>query len=277
MVASHTPSAAQQRSELIMAQLREGDGSVHVEQLSRDFGVSVATIRRDLDRLVQDGRVARTYGGAVIHNLHAEQTLRQREVSHAEAKDAIARAATRMVQPGSTIFLDAGTTTGRLALHLSTIRGLTILTHGLNALLTLADSDTDADVIALGGHLRRTNQALIVPIAESVVENIYTDIAFLGTDCLDVERGVSSRTLEQNNLKRLMAAHARRTIVLADSSKLDATWSTYWQPLPPPYTLVTDDTHGEEVLEPFLAADHVDVTVGEVHGQQSESRRAWTG
>lgn len=255
---------AGQRRESILGQLRLSGGSIQVEELSRHFGVSVATIRRDLDFLGQDGLITRTYGGAVIGNLRAEQTLREREVSHANAKDAIARSAAKLVQPGSTVLLDAGTTTGQLSRYLARIPGLTVLTNGLNALNVFAEADTDVHAIALGGSLRTTNQAMIGPIAESVVRSVHADVAFLGTDCLDAHRGISSRTLEQNSLKALMMVHSRRTVVLADSSKLNADWSTYWAPLPDGCTIITDDAAGRKALKPFEETRNFDLSVVEL-------------
>lgn len=265
---------ARQRRDLILEQLRGNGGSIHVEDLSRHFGVSVATVRRDLDYLGQNGLITRTYGGAVIGNLRAEQSLREREVSNASAKDAIARSAAELVQPGSTVLLDAGTTTGQLSRYLARIPGLTVLTNGLNALNVFAEADTDVHAIALGGSLRPTNQSTIGPIAESVVRSVHADIAFLGTDCLDAHRGISSRTLEQNSLKTLMALHARRTVVLADSSKLNADWSTYWAPLPSGCTIITDDAAGSEALKPFEEAENFDLSVVELEAEASDEDNA---
>lgn len=269
-MAEQSRTTAAERRELILDQLRDGTGSVHVEDLSRLFGVSVATARRDLDRLVRDGLVTRTYGGAVLGSMRAERPLREREVSNAAAKDAIAREAAALVEPGSTVLLDAGTTTGRLSRYLARIPGLTVLTNGLNALNVLVESDADIHVVALGGSLRRTNQAFMGPVAETVVRGVYADVAFLGTDCLDVDRGFSSRTLEQNSLKQLMSTHARRTVLVADSSKLNATWSTYWTPLPSPCDVVTDDGAGEQALAPFRDAENVHLTVSELAPAEGE-------
>lgn len=264
--------SAGQRRDLILEQIRSNGGSIQVEDLSRHFGVSVATVRRDLDYLSQNGLITRTYGGAVIGNLRAEQTLREREVTHAPAKDAIARAAAELVQPGATVLLDAGTTTGQLSRYLARIPGLTVLTNGLNALNVFAEADTDIHAIALGGSLRPTNQSTIGPIAESVVRSVHADIAFIGTDCLDAHRGMSSRTLEQNSLKTLMALHSRRTVVLADSSKLNADWSTYWAPLPDRCTIITDDAAGRDALRPFEKARNFDLSVVELEATDEDAK-----
>lgn len=265
---------AGQRRDLILEQLRSNGGSIHVEDLSRHFGVSVATVRRDLDFLGQNGLITRTYGGAVIGNLRAERTLREREISNASAKDAIARSAAELVQPGSTVLLDAGTTTGQLSRYLVRIPGLTVLTNGLNALNVFAEADTDVHAIALGGSLRPTNQSTIGPIAESVVRSVHADIAFLGTDCLDANRGISSRTLEQNSLKALMMLHARRTVILADSSKLNEDWSTYWAPLPQGCTIITDDATGRKTLKPFEESKNFDLSVVHLETRDEDDARA---
>ncbi|PRZ11610.1 DeoR family transcriptional regulator [Nesterenkonia sandarakina] len=260
-MAERSRTTAEARRELILDRLRDGTGSVHVEDLSSVFGVSVATIRRDLESMGRNGLITRTYGGAVLGSLRAEQTLREREISNASAKDAIARKAAALVTPGSTVLLDAGTTTGQLSRYLARIPGLTVFTNGLNALNVLIESDLDIQVVALGGTLRRTNQAMMGPQAETIVRSVYADFAFLGTDCLDVQRGFSSRTLEQNSLKQLMSAQSRRTIIVADSSKLNTTWSTYWAALPSPCEIVTDGDAGEQVLSPFQTAKNINLTV----------------
>jgi len=264
---------AGQRRDLILERLRNNGGSIQVEDLSRHFGVSVATVRRDLDYLGQNGLITRTYGGAVIGSLRAEQTLREREVSNASAKDAIARAAAELVQPGSTVLLDAGTTTGQLSRYLARIPNLTVLTNGLNALNVFAEADTDVHAIALGGSLRPTNQSTIGPIAESVVRSVHADIAFIGTDCLDAQRGISSRTLEQNSLKSLMMQHSRRTVILADSSKLNTNWSTYWTALPEGCTVITDNTAGNGALQPFEAGGF-DLSVVEAEASNADDAKA---
>ncbi|TLP77516.1 DeoR/GlpR family DNA-binding transcription regulator [Nesterenkonia sphaerica] len=260
-LAQRNRTAAEERRELILDKLRYSTDSIHVEDLSRTFGVSVATIRRDLDSLGRNGLITRTYGGAVLGHPRTEQTLREREISNAAGKDAIAREAAALVPPGATVLLDAGTTTGRLSHYLARIPQLTVFTNGLNALNVLVESELDIQVVALGGVLRHTNQALVGPLAETMVRNVYADFAFLGTDCLDVERGFSSRTLEQNSLKQLMVAQARHTVIVADSSKLNTTWSTYWTALPSACQILTDADADEQALSPFRSADKLYLTV----------------
>lgn len=253
---------ADARRQAILERLVDGAGSHNVEQLRALFGVSVATIRRDLDKLSRDGLITRTYGGAILGSTRTEQSLREREFSHASAKNAIAREAARIVSPSSTVLLDAGTTTGRLSHFLGRIPGLTVFTSGLNALNTFAQSEGDTQVIAIGGLMRQTNLAMSGPIAEAALRGVYADIAFLGTDSVHPQLGFSSRTIGQSSLKALMATRARRVVVLADSSKFeDEAWATYWTEFPGRCDLITDADIDEEIRAEFEDLENVSLIV----------------
>jgi DeoR/GlpR family transcriptional regulator of sugar metabolism len=233
---------------------RGGEGSLPVEELAATLGVSPATVRRDLGQLRVEGRITRTYGGAVLGTASAELSVRQRELSNAPEKDAIARAAAGLVEPGSVVLLDAGSTTERLARLLRTIPDLTVATNSVAATCTLLDFG-DTDIVVLGGRVRRINQTISGSPAEQMVRGLYADIAFIGADAVDPTRGVASRTLEQSTLKTLMADHARTVVVVADSTKLSAAWTSYWSPMTRPWTLLTDDDADPELVESFHAAD----------------------
>lgn len=258
MVRTDGPASRRQR---IVDLLLQGEGRADAEGLAATLGVSVITVRRDLEHLDRAGVLTRTRGGALLGNLRAEKSIRERQDTNALAKAAIARSAASLVKPGSTVLLDAGTTTGRIARELADIPDLTIVTTGLNALVALAESDSDATIIVTGGTLRKTNQALLGPSAEATVRSLLADVAFIGTDCVDVGRGISSRTPEQNALKGLMFDHARRPIVVADSSKLGASWSTHWFPPVGPVDLLTDSGADPGVLETFTASGEWEVIV----------------
>lgn len=247
-------SAHVRREQIVELLVRRGDEPLAVEEVAATFGVSPATVRRDLEELRSAGRITRTYGGAVLGTASAELSVRQRELSHAGEKDAIARAAADLVQPGSVVLLDAGSTTERLARLLRGIPGLTVVTNGIAATATLLEYG-DTEIVVLGGRLRRINQAIGGASAEQMVRGLYADIVFIGADAVDPRRGVASRTLEQSTLKSLMAEHARTVVVVADSTKLTGGWTPYWSPIQNPWLLLTDDRADPEILESFRAAD----------------------
>ncbi len=257
--------ASVRRERIVELLVRRGDEPLPVEEVAATFGVSPATVRRDLEELRSTGRITRTYGGAVLGTASAELSVRQRELSHAGEKDAIARAAANLVKPGSVVLLDAGSTTERVARLLRGIPELTVVTNGIAATATLLEQG-DTEIIVLGGRLRRINQTISGASAEQMVRGLYADIAFIGADAVDPRRGVASRTLEQSTLKSLMADHARTVVVVADSTKLTGGWTSYWSPMTTPWLLLTDDRAAPEVLASFRAADpRLEIVVCPVH------------
>jgi DeoR family fructose operon transcriptional repressor len=237
MVRQSARTGTAQRRATVLAEVLAGRGTV--AELTRALGISAATARRDLQFLAERGQATRTYGGAVRSARPIELTLDQKAQAHRACKDEIAAHAASLVADGDVLVLDAGTTTGRLAHHLRERSGLTVLSNGVNTLLTLRDCDA-IELIVLGGRLRHTSQALLGPLAEDTLRHVFAGKAFLGADGVDPVRGLSCPTLEQASLKTLMAARSREVYVLADHSKLGEAPFAYFAALPSPVTVITD-------------------------------------
>ncbi|MFD5829132.1 DeoR/GlpR family DNA-binding transcription regulator [Lentzea sp. NPDC060358] len=236
-------------------------GLASVDELSRMFDVTPSTIRRDLARLTADGRLARTYGGAMAVNAHPESSLRQRVGEGFDAKRAIARWAADQIRQGETILLDAGSTIGALAHELRRADLLTVATTGLTALQELADVES-VHVECLGGTLRPLSQGFVGPLTEAALERMTFDRVFLGTDGVNADGDICEADLRQTRLKELMARRADHVYVLAHAAKLDHRPFHAWARLPRPWTLVTDDTADPAAVE-RLRARGVDVVVVE--------------
>jgi DeoR/GlpR family transcriptional regulator of sugar metabolism len=220
-----------------VAHLRSG--GANIDELAAKFAVSPSTIRRDLAALAHDGRVMRTYGGAVEPGHGREPTLDAKERTHWAEKDAIAATAAAMAGAGDVVLLDAGTTAGRVAWHLRQRDGITVVTNGMSALLALADAP-GVEVILLGGRLRRPNEAFLGPDAERALRRFRPDLAFLGADGIEPHHGLNCPTVEQASLKELMAATSREAWVVADHWKLAAEPFRFWAVMPPGTGIVTD-------------------------------------
>ncbi|BCB75271.1 DeoR/GlpR family DNA-binding transcription regulator [Phytohabitans flavus] len=236
--------------------LLRDNGEVSVEGLATALAVTASTIRRDLAELTADKRITRTYGGAVI-TAHAEPTIRHRSSLATAQKDAIGRWAAAQVLDGETVLLDAGTTVGRLARHLRERPTITLVTNGLTALAEIADGE--ADVLVLGGHLRRISQGLVGPLTELGLRRLTADRAFLGADGLHAQHGICEAELAQTTIKEQMLERARDVYVLADSSKLGRSPFNAWTPLARSWTLVTDEGATAAQLDPFRALPGVTV------------------
>jgi DeoR/GlpR family transcriptional regulator of sugar metabolism len=241
-------------------------GLASVEELSQIFGVTPSTIRRDLALLTTDGRLARTYGGAIAVSAHPESSLRQRVGEGFDAKRAIARWAAEVIQTGETILLDAGSTVGALAHELRRAELLTVATTGMTALQELADVES-VHVECLGGTLRPLSQGFVGPLTEAALERMTFDRVFLGTDGVNANGDICEADLRQTRLKELMARRADKVYVLAHAAKLDHRPFHAWARLPLPWTLVTDENAEPRVVDQ-LRATGIDVVVvrGELGG-----------
>lgn len=229
-------SSTRRRNEIV--RLATAGGLTSVIDLAATFQVSASTIRRDLAQLETAGALTRTYGGAMAHHAHTESSLRERIGEAFEEKQAIARWAASQIEPGESVLLDAGSTVGALAHELRNRSDLTVTTTSLTVLNELAASQ-QIIVNCLGGTLRPVSSGFVGPIAETVLERVSFDRAFLGADSVDAQRGICEADLQQTRLKELMAQRADKVYVLAHGAKLGRRPFHAWARLPGGWTLVT--------------------------------------
>ena len=210
-----------------------------METLAARVGVSPSTVRRDLARLERDGRIARTYGGALVREeVFHERSFSESARLHADRKALIATAAAELVPDEGTIFLDAGTTCLALA-RVLTDRVLTVVTRGLEAGLLLARSP-GVRVVVVGGQVQRLSHGLVGPLASVALDRMAFDVAFLGADTVDAERGLGEPTVDETWVKEVAAGRARRVVLLADSSKFAAATAPSYLRIDPAWTVLTD-------------------------------------
>ncbi len=221
-------------------------GSLSVEEIAERFGVSFATVRRDLSRLHQDRHITRTYGGVALTG-PAELSIHQRHLQFTAEKDAIGRHAAGLVADGAVVILDAGTTTEFVARYLDAA-DVTVFTNGIGAINILLGKE-NASVVVLGGRLRAVNQTISGPEAEHMLHSVVADCAFIGADAVHAEYGVASRTLEQSRLKTLMMQRARQIVVVADRRKVSTDQFNYWSATPARWRLITDDDADPTALD----------------------------
>lgn len=191
-----------------------------VEELCRELYSSGATIRRDLAYLESSGLLCRTHGGAVrMEESGRDFPLLLRESENTVSKDIIARKALELIEDGQTIFMDASSTVCRLAEKLSGFQRLRVITNGLKTAGILAEKD-GVEVYCTGGRLRGNAKSFVGLPAVSFVEKFHADTAFFSCRGVSEEAGVTDASEEEADLKRTYLRHARRSVLLADSSKL---------------------------------------------------------
>jgi len=226
-------------------------GSANVEEMSAEFGVTASTIRRDLAALHAQGRLSRTYGGALGLVAHPESGFGQRMGEAQEQKHAIARWAAAQVEPGQSLLLDGGSTVAAVAHELRSVGDLHVTSVGLAVLAELADVE-GIQLDSLGGRVRKGSESLLGPLTEVALERMTFDRLFLGADGVLAGRGICEADLEQTRLKELMAARANTVHVLAHGAKVGASPFHAWTRLRVPWTLVTDDSAPSGAVEALI-------------------------
>ncbi|RIK44279.1 MAG: DeoR family transcriptional regulator [Chloroflexi bacterium] len=222
--------------------LVEANARVSVAELAEQFGVSRASIRRDLNFLHESGLLQRTYGGALGANGVADEApFTERRVSHLAEKGRIGRAAAQLVQPGETIFVDGGTTTECMAPFLGERSHITVVTYGLNIVNRLAQYDP-ITLIVIGGTLHAASQTFggVLAINNMQAYDMHFDKAFIAAGGVSADAGVTNADLEQIPVKRRAVEAAREVILLADSSKLGAVRTALIAPAHKVHQLITD-------------------------------------
>jgi DeoR/GlpR family transcriptional regulator of sugar metabolism len=236
---------ARHRQSLILQTIRS-DGSARVSDLTQRLGVSDMTIRRDLEVLARDGLVEKVHGGAVLPGTPAspEPGFEAKLVLERPEKNAIARAAARLVRPGTAIAVTAGSTTLALAQCLLDVPGLTIVTNSLrvmNAFSGTRGLDGTADSVILTGGVRTASDALVGPMADLTIRSLHFDLLFLGCFGFDAEAGLTTPNLAEAETNRTFIRVARRVVLLADHTKWGVVSLSSFARLNEVDVLVTDD------------------------------------
>ncbi|NKY41203.1 DeoR family transcriptional regulator [Cellulomonas septica] len=244
---------APERHQQILARAR-AEGRVDVTALADELDVTPETIRRDLTALERHGLVRRVHGGAIpVERLGFEPGIADREGLLAGEKERIAKAALDELPDGGAVIFDAGTTTVRLAELLPNDRELTVVTHALPVATVLA-TRPGITLHLVGGTVRGRTLAAVGTWAVRALDDIHADVAFVGTNGLSVEHGLTTPDLAEAAVKRALVTNARRTVVLADHTKLGRVDFAHVVPLSAVDTLVTDTGAEPELVDEIEAA-----------------------
>jgi DeoR/GlpR family transcriptional regulator of sugar metabolism len=208
------------RRALILERLRlRGVASIHA--LADDLQVSASTIRRDLEVLTEEGHLERTHGGALsqrgpLATFEPEESVAAR--AFVAEKAAIGQAAAQRLTAGGSVVLDAGSTVSAAARALvERDIPLTVVTNSL-VVARLCGSAAAMRVIVIGGTLRTGSATLWGEPGRAFLTTLKADLCLLGAHAI-TEGLVTESSLEGADIKRALMGAARRTILLADSSK----------------------------------------------------------
>lgn len=183
---------ASMRHEAIRAAL-EVTGSVSIPELADRLAVTPVTVREDLKHLEKLGILRRVRGGAMAaQDSGGEPALELASMTNVAEKHAIGAHAASLVESGQTIIIDVGSTTTALAEALSPeLSDVVVITNGLNIAMSL-ERAPGVSVIVTGGTLRPLQHSLVAPMGTLLLEKLRADMAFVGCNGVDAERGFTS-------------------------------------------------------------------------------------
>lgn len=224
------------------------DGSVNVGELARSFGVSSATLRRDLQMLEDQKLLQRTHGGALAQDVAYELPVRYRSGQQRSQKQQIARTAvSRVPYEPVVVGLTGGTTTSEVARLLAERTGLTVVTNALNIAAELAMRPR-VKLVVTGGVARTESYELVGPWAERTLGSVTIGIAIVGVDGISAGEGLTTHDEVEAQTNHVMISRARRVVVVADGSKVGRALLAQIAPATDVDELVTDPSADPEAV-----------------------------
>lgn len=204
------------RRESILNYIAKRD-VVYMKELANELGISLSTIRRDLQTLQKESEIIIMRGGAVrIKQGDYDEPVVRKKLLNNEAKEIIAQKAATLVNDGDCIYIDSGTTTVAMLKYL----------HGKN--ITIVCSSTQlmenmpikgAKCILLGGEVRDDLESVFGSVTEKMISMMHFDKAFIGGNGYIEDGGIYTYDMNEARKKEIAKDFAHTTYVLMDTSK----------------------------------------------------------
>ena len=237
-----------ERRNAILAKLN-AEGKVIVTDLSREFDVTEETIRRDLEKLDNEGLATKTYGGAVaIQNLNIDLPFNVRKRANVERKQKIAEKIAQMIHDGDYIMLDASSTAIYVAKSITNRKNITLITNSVEILVEFADK-SDWKILSTGGSLKKGALSLVGASAERMIRGFHVDLAVCSSKGIDMSMGVTDSNEKDSEIKQAIFGAANRKILAVDSTKFDKISFVHVCELKDIDTVVTDEAPSERWVE----------------------------
>ena len=209
-----------ERRNRVLEILQE-QGQVTVSELSRLFEVSEETVRRDLDKLAQEGLCVKSYGGAIpAENSRVDMPYHIRNKRNVSAKETIAKLICEIIRDGDHLILDASSTAVWIARALRSKKNLTVITNSLEILMERADAE-DRTMISSGGVLKEGYLALVGSKAEEALSAYNVEWAIMSCKGLDRERGATDGNEQFAQTKGAIMKAGGKKMLAVDHSKFD--------------------------------------------------------
>ncbi len=195
--------------------------SATVEQLADILGVTLQTVRRDVQKMADMGLLVRFHGGVRMPSATVENIAHpQRQTMHAEGKARIAQAIAQAIPNGCSLILNIGTTTEAVAKALLRHQGLRVITNNLNVAAILS-SNADCEVIVAGGVVRTRDRGIVGEAAVDFIRQFKVDIAVIGISAIEADGSLRDFDLREVKVAQTIIQQSRELWLAADHSKFD--------------------------------------------------------
>jgi len=240
-----------ERHERILAELARR-GTVSAQDLAADLGASLATVRRDIADLAARKALARTHGGASLPNRREELPFDAKMMTNLIEKRRIGAEAGSRIPDGSFIACGGGTTVLQM-LPAIRAKSLRLVTTAVNVALELRDTRS-VEVTLTGGVLRRRTAETVGHIAERTLRELNPEIAVIGVDGIDADKGFTTYDPNEAHVNRVMLERAREVWIVADHSKFGVVLPAVLGPVAGATRLFTDTGASDAQVAPLAAA-----------------------
>ncbi|KQP33684.1 DeoR family transcriptional regulator [Methylobacterium sp. Leaf104] len=246
-------SAVESRRLAIVAAVRQR-GFMTIEALASQFGVTVQTIRRDLNELSAEGRLERYRGGGGLPSSVENIDYADRRATLLPEKTQIGRLAASRIPSHCSVFLNIGTTTEAVARELVHHDDLSIITNNLNVAIGLA-ATTAFRIVVAGGTMRNRDGAVLGQLTCDTLSQFRVDVAVIGISGIDADGALLDYDYEEVRATQTILQHARRTFLVADHTKftrrpmvevgrLEQIDTVFTDRMPPPEIVALMERHG---------------------------------
>lgn len=207
--------------QLKLLSVVQAQGSVTVEQLAETLGVTLQTVRRDVQRLADEGLLTRFHGGVRVPSSTTENIAhQQRENLNAGGKSRIARTVAAAVPNDCSLILNIGTTTEAIARALLHHSGLRVITNNLNV-ASILSNNPHCEVIVVGGVVRGRDQGIVGEAAVDFIRQFKVDLALIGISGIEADGTLRDYDYREVKVAQTIISHAREVWLAADISKFN--------------------------------------------------------
>ncbi|MBO9619458.1 MAG: DeoR/GlpR transcriptional regulator [Niabella sp.] len=221
-------------------------------KLGADMKVSEDTVRRDLQELAQAGKLIKVHGGALSLAFNEVQFNSSTVYSQSQ-KAIIAQKAIGLIKEQMYVLTSGGTTIIEMAKQLPPHLKATFITGSIPVLNAYV-SHPNINVIVVGDRVNKEARITVGASAIARIREVNADLCILGTNAIDLQRGITDSDWEVVELKKAMIAAAAKTVCLTIAEKLNSFEALQVCGLKQIDYLITELDPGDKLLRPYVKA-----------------------